>query len=311
MKPQVINDPKQFGKVAVLMGGAAAERKVSIKSGTAVFTALQKQGVDVIAIDVEENPIVALGGKNIDRVINIIHGRGGEDGVIQAILESLQIAYSGSGVMASALTMDKLRTKLCWKGFGLMTPNWFILKSAKDIDSCIESLGFPVIVKPALEGSSLGMSKANNKQELEQSMSLALEFNCDVFAEAWVKGEEYTVAILDGEALPIIRLETANTFYDYQAKYESNQTLYHCPCGLSKSQEEELKALALDACKVVGVKGWGRVDLFIDKKNTAQLIEVNTVPGMTDHSLVPMAAKAQGIEFDELVWRILETSLDE
>jgi D-alanine-D-alanine ligase len=311
VKPLAIQHAEQFGKVAVVMGGVAAERKISINSGTAVLEALKRQGVDALAIDVGDNPITVLTGRKIDRVFNIIHGRGGEDGVVQAVLECLEIPYSGSGVMASALTMDKLRTKLCWQGFGLTTPKWFVLKNSKDIDSCIEYLGFPVIVKPALEGSSLGMSKAINKSELEKALTVASEFKCDVYAEAWVKGEEYTVGILDGDALPVIRLETPNTFYDYQAKYESNSTLYHCPCGLSLQQEDELKVSALEACQVVGVKGWGRVDLFIDEANNAQLIEVNTVPGMTDHSLVPMAAKAQGIEFDELVWRILETSLDE
>lgn len=302
---------EKFGRVAVLMGGKSAERNVSMKSGTAVFESLKRQNVDVIAVDVGENPITVLSGEKIDRAFNVIHGRGGEDGVIQAILESMQIPYSGSGVMASALTMDKLRTKLCWKGSGLTTPKWYVLKTAKDIDACIECLGFPVIVKPALEGSSLGMSKANNKFELEEALKTASEFNCDVYAEAWVNGKEYTVAILAGEALPAIRLETPNTFYDYQAKYELNSTLYHCPCGLSTQQEDELKKLSLEACQVVGVTGWGRVDLFIDESSNIQLIEVNTVPGMTDHSLVPMSAKAKGIEFDGLVWRILETSLNE
>ena len=310
LKPLNNELASRFGCVAVLMGGIAAERDVSINSGTAVFNALKRKGVNAVAIDVDDNPIDALAGKSFDRVFNMIHGRGGEDGVLQGILEVMKIPYTGSGVMASALTMDKLRTKLCWQGYGLVTPKWFVLKELKDINPCIDYLGFPVIVKPAKEGSSIGMSKANNKDELEKALLLAANYQCDVYAEAWVKGEEYTVGILDGEALPVIRLETSNTFYDYEAKYQSSNTQYHCPCGLSGQQEDGLKKLALDACEVVGVQGWGRVDVFIDDVGNAQLIEVNTVPGMTDHSLVPMAAKANGCEFDELVWRILETSLN-
>lgn len=308
MKPLVIQQTKDFGRVAVLMGGSAAERDISINSGTAVFNALKRQGVDAVAIDVKNSFISALDGQKIDRVFNIIHGRGGEDGVLQAVLEQLNLPYTGSGIMSSALTMDKLRTKLCWQGAGLTTPKWYVLRNEKDIESCIEALGFPVIVKPSQEGSSIGMSKANNRAELIKALALASEYQCDVYAEAWVKGEEYTVAVLDGVALPVIRLETPNVFYDFDAKYQSNNTNYHCPCGVSPEQEDILKELAVEACEVVGVKGWGRVDVFMDGLGDTQLIEVNTVPGMTDHSLVPMAAKACGIEFDELVWRILETS---
>ena len=308
MKPLVIQQAKGFGRVAVLMGGTSAEREISIKSGAAVFEALKRQGVDVVAIDVDDSFIVALDGQKIDRVFNIIHGRGGEDGVLQAVLEQLNLPYTGSGVMSSALTMDKLRTKLCWQGAGLITPKWYVLKNEKDIEPCIEALGFPVIVKPAQEGSSIGMSKANNRADLVEALSVASGYQCDVYAEAWVKGEEYTVGVLDGVALPVIRLETPNVFYDFDAKYQSNNTNYHCPCGLSSKQEGALKELAVEACEVVGVNGWGRVDVFMDELGHSQLIEVNTVPGMTDHSLVPMAAKAKGIEFDELVWRILETS---
>ena len=311
-----MNAPKieiasQFGRVAVLMGGHAAERDVSIVSGTAVFEALQRKGVDVVAIDIKTNLISALQGKKIDRVFNVIHGRGGEDGVLQGVLETMKIPYTGSRVMASALTMDKLRTKLCWQGYGLQTPKWFVLKNEADIEACTKYLGFPVIVKPALEGSSLGMSKAENTDELKQALVVASKYQCDVYAEAWVNGTEYTVAVLDDNPLPVIRLETANVFYDYEAKYQSEETHYYCPCGLSEQQEDELKTLAVEACSIVGVEGWGRVDVFIDETDKTQLIEVNTVPGMTDHSLVPMAAKANGIEFDELVWKILETSLNE
>ncbi|MDI1230144.1 MAG: D-alanine--D-alanine ligase [Methylobacter sp.] len=308
MRALVMNNPKQFGRVAVMMGGSAAEREVSLKSGAAVYEALKCKGVDVIAIDVTGSPIEALAGLKIDRVFNIIHGRGGEDGVLQGVLEVLGIPYTGSGVMASALTMDKLRTKLCWQGFGLVTPKWCLLENEADLDDCIEKLGFPVIVKPAQEGSSIGMSKAGNRDELQKALIVAEKYRCDVYAEAWVTGKEYTVAVLDGEALPVIRLETPNAFYDYEAKYQATTTQYHCPCGLSPDQELFIRNLAVTACKVVGVKGWGRVDVFIDDLGQYQLIEVNTVPGMTDHSLVPMAARQAGIDFNELVWRILETS---
>jgi D-alanine-D-alanine ligase len=309
MKPLQIKNPADFGKVAVLMGGTAAEREISLRSGNAVFQALQQQGVDVVAIDVTASPIDALANLKVDRVFNIIHGRGGEDGVLQAILGVLGLPYTGSGVLASALSMDKLRTKLCWQGLGLATPKWFVLQTEDDVDVCIAKLGFPVIVKPAQEGSSIGMSKANNREELVEALKLAKQFNCDVYAEQWVQGQEYTVGVLDGEALPVIRLETPNEFYDFDAKYRANTTKYHCPCGLSAEREQQLQVLAVQACHGLQVKGWARVDVFIDNQDHSQLIEVNTVPGMTDHSLVPMAAKAAGIEFNQLVWRILETSV--
>ena len=309
MKPLKITNPVDFGNVAVLMGGRAAEREISLKSGIAVFAALQKQQIKATAIDVGNDVIGALQGQKFDRVFNIIHGRGGEDGELQGVLQSMNLPYTGSGVLASALSMDKLRTKLCWQGTGLSTPTWYLLKSEQDVDACIQKLGFPVIVKPAQEGSSIGMSKAYDRQELLQAFTLAAQYLCDVYAEAWVTGSEYTVAVLDGEALPAIRLETPHTFYDFDAKYRANTTKYHCPCGLPEAQEQTLQALAKSACDVVGVKGWARVDVFIDQSGQAQLIEVNTVPGMTDHSLVPMAAKQRGIEFEELVWRILETSI--
>ena len=302
-------NPEKFGRVAVLMGGAAAERPVSLKSGAAVYEALKRKGVDAIAIDVTGSVIDALAGINIDRVFNIIHGRGGEDGELQGVLQVMGIPYTGSGVMASALTMDKLRTKLCWQGYGLVTPPWFLLQSECDLDACIEKLGFPVIVKPAQEGSSIGMSKANSRDELHKALQEALAYQCDVYAESWVTGKEYTVALLNGAALPVIRLETPNAFYDYEAKYNATTTQYHCPSGLNEEQETFLRALAVKSSKVLGVEGWARVDVFIDDTGQYQLIEINTVPGMTDHSLVPMAAKQAGIDFEDLVWRVLETSL--
>lgn len=305
-----LSKPEQFGRVAVMMGGSAAEREVSLRSGAAVYEALKRKGVDAIAVDVTGSPIDALAGLKIDRVFNIIHGRGGEDGILQGVLEVLGIPYTGSGVMASALTMDKLRTKLCWQGYGLVTPKWCLLENEADLDACIAKLGFPVIVKPAQEGSSIGMSKATNRDELQKALAVAAQYRCDVYAEAWVTGKEYTVAVLDDAALPVIRLETPNAFYDYEAKYQATTTQYHCPCGLNPEQEQFIRDLAVTACKVVGVKGWGRVDVFIDDLGQYQLIEVNTVPGMTDHSLVPMAARQAGIDFEELVWRILETSCE-
>lgn len=309
MKPLRVKDAALFGKVAVLMGGTAAEREISLKSGNAVFQALKANNIDAVAIDITGNPIQALVGQPFDRVFNIIHGRGGEDGVLQAILQTLELPYTGSGVLASALAMDKGRTKLCWQGAGLPTPKWFLLQSAADLDTCAATLGFPLIVKPALEGSSIGMSKANTPEELLTAWQVASQYRCDVYAEQWITGREYTVGVLNGEALPAIRLETPNSFYDFDAKYRANTTQYHCPCGLPAEREQALQALAVKACRVIGVKGWGRVDVFIDEQDQAQLIEVNTVPGMTDHSLVPMAAKAVGISFEELVWRILETSM--
>jgi D-alanine-D-alanine ligase len=306
----MIEKPEQFGRVAVLMGGTAAEREISLRSGEAVYQALKQQGVDVVAVDVTGNLLDALTMDiKVDRVFNIIHGRGGEDGVLQAVLETLGIPYTGSGVLASALAMDKLRTKLCWQGYGLATPSWFVLKDVLDLEPCITKLGFPVIVKPAQEGSSIGMSKANNRDELAEALKTAAQYDCEVYAESWVTGNEYTVGVLDGEALPVIRLETPNAFYDYHAKYQATTTRYHCPSGLSAEQEQELRRLAVTACEVIGVIGWGRVDVFIDHQGQAQLIEVNTVPGMTDHSLVPMAAKQAGISFNALVWRILAASL--
>jgi D-alanine-D-alanine ligase len=311
MKPLRITNFSEFGKVAVLMGGTAAEREISLLSGTAVFQALLQQGIDAVPVDITTDPLSVLSNIKVDRVFNVIHGRGGEDGVLQAVLELLGLPYTGSGVLASALSMDKLRTKLCWQGMGLPTPKWFVLKSEQDVDSCIAHLRFPVMVKPAMEGSSIGMSKAGNRDELLTALQVAAQYGCEVYAEQWVHGKEYTVAVLGGEALPVINLETPNTFYDFEAKYHADTTRYHCPCGLNEVQEQQLQVLAQTACAGLGVKGWARVDVFIDEKGGPQLIEVNTVPGMTSHSLVPMAANAAGIDFAELVWRILETSMVE
>jgi len=305
-----VSEAAEFGRVAVLMGGAAAEREVSLKSGRAVLKALLNQGVNATGFEVDSRLIQPLIDSDVpfDRVFNILHGRGGEDGVLQGALEVLGIPYTGSGVLASALSMDKLRTKLCWMGAGLPTPRWMWLKNEADLAVCEETLGFPVIIKPAQEGSSIGMSRAEDQTQLKEAWITASLYNCDVFAESWVVGKEYTAAILDAKPLPLIRLETPHTFYDFDAKYRAETTQYHCPCGLAPAVEQRLQALAAEACEMVGVSGWARVDLMVDAQDRPWLIEVNTVPGMTDHSLVPMAARQAGIEFDDLVWRILETS---
>jgi D-alanine-D-alanine ligase len=312
MMSRQVKDPGEFGRVAVLMGGAAAEREVSLKSGRAVLEALLSKGVSAVGLDVGRQMTHPLteDGKGFDRVFNIIHGRGGEDGVLQGALETLGIPYTGSGVLASALSMDKLRTKLCWMGAGLPTPRWMRIRSEEDLAVCEEKLGFPVIIKPAQEGSSIGMSRADDREQLKEAWRAASLYNCDVFAESWVVGKEYTAAILNGKPLPLIRLETPHTFYDFDAKYRAETTQYHCPCGLLPEQEQHVQRLAAEACEIVGVYGWARVDLMVDHDGKPWLIEVNTVPGMTDHSLVPMAARQAGISFDDLVWQILETSLD-
>jgi D-alanine-D-alanine ligase len=305
-----INNPKAFGCVAVVMGGASAEREISLKSGQAVLSALVEQSVDAIAVDIGNDPIGALLAQQFDRVFNIVHGRGGEDGVLQGVMESMGLPYTGSGVLGSALCMDKLKTKLCWQASQLPTPASEILKSREDIDRAANQLGFPVIVKPVREGSSIGMNKAASLKQLTDAWQQASQFDNVVMAEQWVAGDEYTVGIIGDQALPIIRLQTPNEFYDYEAKYQASTTQYYCPCGLAAEQEKQLQQLAISASQVVDASGWCRVDLFVDESNQPWLIEINTVPGMTDHSLVPMAAKAVGMDFNQLVWKILETSMD-
>jgi D-alanine-D-alanine ligase len=298
-----------FGKVALLMGGWSAEREISLKSGEAVLKALQNSGVDVEPIDVDRNIIGDLQSADFDRAFIILHGRGGEDGVIQGALDLIGLPYTGSGVMASALCMDKLMTKRLWLGAGLPTPEYCMLREDSDFDAVVAELGLPLIVKPASEGSSLGMSKVEVAEDLISAYEVASEFDCPVFAEQWITGEEYTIAILDGNTLPMIRLHTPRDFYNYEAKYQANDTQYVCPCGLPEEQEHSLQRLALQAFEVCGASGWGRVDLMLDREGRPWLIEVNTVPGMTDHSLVPMAARAAGMSFEELVMGVLATSM--
>jgi D-alanine-D-alanine ligase len=298
----------EFGKVAVLMGGRSAEREVSLRSGAAVLEGLRRRGVDAHGIDVGAGVLRVLEAGGYDRAFIALHGRGGEDGVIQGALEVLGLPYTGSGVLGSALGMDKLRTKQLWLGSGLPTPEFAVLEDGMDLDGVVDALGLPLMVKPACEGSSIGMTKVTTRSALAPARRLAAGYDRRVFAERWIHGAEYTAAILGREPLPLIRLETPRDFYDYDAKYQAEDTRYICPCGLAPEQERELQGLALRAFEAIGASGWGRVDLLVDADLRPWLIEANTIPGMTDHSLVPMAARAAGIDFEELVWRILETS---
>ena len=301
-------DVTQFGKVAVLMGGESAERKISLLSGNAVLTALKNNGVDAHGIDVGENVVNDLADGNFQRVFIVLHGRGGEDGTIQGLLEIMKMPYTGSGVMASSLAMDKLKTKLIWLASGLPTPDFCILDSEESCERALGQLGLPIIVKPVLEGSSIGMSKVEKGEELVAAWKKAQQCGGTVIAEQWIEGPEYTAAFLDDQVLPMIKLETPHQFYDYNAKYEANDTQYICPCGLSTEEEEQLAGLMRQAFTSVNARAWGRVDFMIDAQNKPWLIEVNTVPGMTNHSLVPMAAKEAGISFDNLVMRVLSTA---
>lgn len=294
-----------LGKIAVLMGGTSAERAVSLKSGQAVYTALQQSGADVIAIDVQAHAIEQLTNTGFDVAFIALHGRGGEDGTIQGVLEWLDKPYTGSGVMASALAMDKWRTKLIWQAAGLPTPKAFLLNENSDWSQLIAELNADAIVKPAREGSSIGMRKVHTAEELQNSFDFAREYDGLVLAESWVKGAEFTVAIVDGKALPAIQLKTSHAFYDYDAKYQANDTQYLLPCGLSAEKEQELQQLALKAFDVIGGQGWGRIDVMQDQNEQFWLLEANTSPGMTDHSLVPMAAAAVGMSFSELVVHLL------
>ncbi|MEJ2577285.1 MAG: D-alanine--D-alanine ligase [Gammaproteobacteria bacterium] len=293
-----------FGRVAVLMGGWAAEREISLISGRAVLEGLQRRGVDAHGIDVHPDVLAVLADGRFDRAFVVLHGRGGEDGVIQGALEILGIPYTGSGVMGSAIGMDKYRSKLVWQGAGLPTPGFALIEDEADLAAAAE-LGFPLMVKPVREGSSIGMSRADDPAALRAAWQTAFAYDGQVLVERWITGAEYTAGILGEVALPLIKLETPHAFYDFNAKYEADDTRYLIPSGLDAAREGELQALALRAFRAVGAAGGGRVDLLTDAEGRAWLIEVNTVPGMTGHSLVPMAAKAVGIDFDELVWRIL------
>jgi D-alanine-D-alanine ligase len=303
-----VTDPKEFGRVAVLFGGTSSEREISLKSGNACLAALQKRGVDAHGFDPKEKPLTDLLARKFDRVFIALHGPGGEDGTVQGALEFLGLPYTGSGVMGSAIGMDKLRTKRLALAVGVPTTDYMVLRSPADLDNCVERLGLPLIVKPATKGSSVGMTKVEKAEQLLGAYQAAALLEPTVFAEPWITGGEYTVAVLQGRALPSIRIETPATFYDYEAKYFRNDTKYFCPSGLSAEAEKHLANLAVATFNAVGAEGWGRVDFMMDKAGKPYLLEVNLVPGMTDHSLVPMAARALDINFEQLVWQVLETS---
>ena len=299
----------KFGRVGLLYGGTSSEREVSLMSGAAVHLALQNLGVDVVAIDAQDDLLQTLPSHNLDRVFIALHGPGGEDGTLQGALEYLGLPYTGSGVLASALAMDKLRCKQMWQGIGLATADFALLDSRSDWVAIMESLGGKAMVKPSCEGSSIGMSRAETPEQLESAWKQAAEFDMTVIAESLLEGAEYTVAILGDQALPSIRIHTDEVFYDYQAKYFSDATQYQCPSDLSPERETEIRQLSIDAFNTVGCRGWGRVDLMVDSSNKFQLLEVNTSTGMTGHRVVHMAAKAAGLDFDQLVLAILEESL--
>ncbi len=299
---------KDFGKVAVLMGGWSAEREISLLSGQAVLEALLENDVNAQGIDVGRDIAAVLAAGDFDRALIMLHGRGGEDGAMQGLLEVMGLPYTGSGILGSALAMDKLRCKQVWAAEGFPTPDFAVLDSEQDCDQALQQLGLPLIVKPALEGSSIGMSKVERAQEMQVAFDKARGCSGPVIAEKWISGAEYTAAILNQRVLPMIRLETDRQFYDYVAKYESNDTRYICPCGLAQEKEQALADIMLSAFDAIGASGWGRVDFMLDEAQQPWLIEANTVPGMTSHSLVPMAARQGGIEFNELVVEVLRSS---
>lgn len=303
-----IENAEQFGKVAVLMGGDSAEREVSLMTGQAVLEALLRKGIDVHPVDAVGDPLNALSQDRFDRVWLALHGRGGEDGTIQGLLTMMNMPFTGSALLGSAISMDKLRTKRLLAGMGIDTPAYCELSGEQDFESVIGMLGLPMIVKPAAEGSSLGMTRVERPEQLAEAYREAAKFRSEVFAEVWISGPEYTAAVLHDQVLPLIRIDAANSFYDYQAKYFSDETRYICPCGLPEHQERLLAAACMEAFIGVGASGWGRVDFMLADDSTPLVLEVNTTPGMTSHSLVPMAAAEAGTDFDELAWRILETS---
>lgn len=294
-----------LGRVAVLCGGASAEREVSLRSGAAVFASLQRSGVDCVKIDLGRDICTRLATESPDIVFIALHGRGGEDGSVQGLLEVLGIPYTGSKVMASAVAMDKWLTKQLWCQAGLPTPGGMRLEKDSDPAGVVEQLGLPIFVKPAREGSSIGMSRVDQAEQLADAWRQAAAFDSNVLAERFVDGAEFTVAILDGRALPVLRVETDRAFYDFEAKYTSDDTRYLYPSGLSAAAEHEISQLALQAFAATGCEGWGRVDVMQDSAGGFWLLEVNTVPGLTDHSLVPMAASHAGLDFDALILRIL------
>jgi D-alanine-D-alanine ligase len=303
-----VTDAADFGAVAVLYGGGSSEREISLLTGNAVLAALKRRGVNAQGFDPAQRALADLESLKIERVWIALHGPGGEDGTVQGALEFLGVPYTGSGVLGSAIAMDKLRSKRLAQAAGVPTPEFVVLHAASDLDLALKRLGLPLIVKPASQGSSVGMARVDRAEDLPQAWKDARRIESAVFAERWISGGEYTVAILHGAALPSIRIETPRSFYDYEAKYFRDDTRYFCPSGLAAPAEQQLAKLALASYEACAVDGWGRVDFMMDAGKPL-LLEINTIPGMTDHSLVPMAARAAGIDFDELVWRVLETSL--
>ena len=304
-----MSNASKFGKVAVLLGGKSAEREVSLDSGKAVLEALVRSGINAEAFDPQERSVTEL--VNYDRAFIVLHGRGGEDGQIQGVLDWLNIPYTGTPVQGSAIGMDKVKTKQIWQGSELPTAPYRLITADTNFNEVIDKLGLPLIIKPVHEGSSIGMSKVEKTEDFETALSKATTHDSIVMAEQWITGSEYTVVILNGEALPVIRLEPPKdvAFYDYEAKYKRNDTQYGIPSGLSDADEKHLKELALRAFQAVGASGWGRIDAMRDEQGNFWLLEVNTVPGMTDHSLVPKAAQAIGLNFDQLCLTILEQTL--
>jgi D-alanine-D-alanine ligase len=303
-----VADPREFGRVAVMFGGDSSEREISLLSGQAVLAALKERGVDAHPFDPRDLPLAELLAQRFERVWIALHGPGGEDGTLQGALDYLGVPYTGSGVMGSAIGMDKLRSKRLALAVGVPTAEFVVLAGAQDFDTALERLGLPLIVKPATQGSSVGMTKVERAEDLPAAYRAAAVLEPLVFAESWIAGKEYTVSILQNEALPSIRIETPKVFYDYEAKYFRDDTRYFCPSGLGASAEQHLRNLALAAFEAAGASGWGRADFIMDATGRPLLLEINTIPGMTSHSLVPMAARATGIDFPELVWRVLETS---
>lgn len=297
-----------FGRVAVLMGGCSAEREVSLRSGNAVLDALLRSGVDAFGLDLGEQALAQLLAEKFDCAFIALHGRGGEDGSIQGVLEWMRIPYTGSDVMASALGMDKFKCKQVWQGLGLPTPASSLLSSTTNAQELVKKLGLPLMVKPAHEGSSIGMSKVTSVEQLAAAYAAASDYDTRILAERFISGPEFTVSIVDGVALPVIGLKTSHDFYDFSAKYTAKDTQYLLPCGLTAAEESAIQQLALDAYHAVGCQSWGRVDIMVDEAKQPWLLEVNTSPGMTDHSLVPQAAAYAGISFDQLVVNILKTA---
>lgn len=306
-----MSNASKFGKVAVLLGGKSAEREVSLDSGKAVLEALLRSGVNAEGFDPQERSVTELVG--YDRAFIVLHGRGGEDGQIQGVLEWMNVPYTGTGVQGSAIGMDKVKTKQIWQGSDLPTAPYRIISKDSDLTEVIESLGLPLIIKPVHEGSSVGMSKVEKAEDLAAAIEKATVHDAVVMAEKWITGREYTISFLNGLPLPVIRLQPPAdvAFYDYEAKYNRNDVEYGIPCGLSESQEKNLQELCLRAFQAVGASGWGRIDAMLDEQGHFWLLEVNTVPGMTSHSLVPKAAKAVGYSFDELCVAILAQTLTE